>query len=227
MNTMRRTTATLLIAIFMISTLALAVSAEVYFEDEEVLWGCTTPIQALTDDGLTIEVWYEKGFAYFKATIPDCYNPATSYATFAFDVDDDNLADFQIQYIPSEGWKYSAMDNMAWQPWVEIPEDYILSNDGKVFMLELPVTVLSEIYRFGFQACRQGVYCTQCDKHHNAQIFYSTEAGELWYDGSDYVHSTYYVTMNRPSLKSELVPGKGKGLDRVIPNDNFAKGRQK
>jgi len=28
-------------------------------------------------------------------------------------------------------------------------------------------------------------------------------------------------------LKSAFVPGKGKGLDKVIPNDNFAKGRRK
>ena len=28
-------------------------------------------------------------------------------------------------------------------------------------------------------------------------------------------------------LKSNFVPGKGKGLNKVIPNDNFAKGRQK
>jgi len=199
-------------------------SADVYSYDQEIIWG--VGIKPLPpEDDLAIEVWYKGSKAYFRATIPECYDPETSYATFAFDVDDDDLADFQIQYIPNEGWKYSAMESMAWQPWVEVPSEFILTNDVGVFTLKLPMALLSETYRFGFQACRKMVYE---GTPRNAQIFCSTEPGELWYDSvyKDYVHSTYYVPMNLPPLKSDSVPGNGNGLDKPIPNDNFAKGKQ-
>jgi len=236
MKLRNKTTATLLTAIFMISIFAVVmpVSAKAYFYDEEVVWVSGAPIVELPDgDSLAVEVWYKGSKAYFRATIPECYEPETSYATFAFDVDNDDLADFQIQYDETCAWVYSEVEGTFWvkdiSDWQPVPSEYIPKHitGSRVFELKLPMSVLSSTYRFGFQAGRRVDYGGATNKL--AQIFCSTTPGELWYDAleKDYVHSTYYVEMHLPPLKSDSVPGKGNGLDKPIPNDNFAKGRQK
>jgi len=244
----KKMTAILLTAIFMISAFAIAmpVSAQVYkdFRDTEKIWGGDPDLVLLpNDDGLTIKVWYDDVFAYFRATIPECYNPETALTTFTFDVEPDGLADFQIQYDETGEWVYSEVDetNLIWfkdteAGWKEVPSEFIPEHKAgkRVFTLQIPVTVLGGFesdYKFGVQANGEPSH----------QLFYSTDPAHLWYQTNDYVHSTYYVPMNVPTpllppqtkreaLKAKGVSGEGideaPGLDKAPPNENFAKGSE-
>jgi hypothetical protein len=196
--------------------------------DTEVLWIGGAPKYKLPDgEKLQVVITYQDDYVVFNATIPDCYDPETSYTTFTFDTDADGLANFQIQYndTTTHTWLYSEVKNCSgtykWSyavdGWSTVPEYFVVSHeaDSRSFVLKVPLKVLGDCgssYKFGVQTDR---WTTESDeKIHLRQIFISTAAGELWWNGVDYVHSTYYVPM---TLGTEITEPFTLGPHEILP----------
>jgi len=164
--------------------------------NQEKVWGGNPDLVDLKGQ-LEVSVSYENGYAVFKATPPSDYDAEKSLTTFTFDTDSNGLADFQVQYDGSNVWVYSEVDetNSIWfkdtdTGWLNVPSKFITDLEGREFTLKVPMSILGldSNYKFGVQ--------TNGESGH--QTFYSTDARHLWYDEAlkDYVHSTYYVSMD-------------------------------
>ena len=180
----------------------------------EKIWGATPDL--VEGNPLKVSVSYESDYVVFKATPPSNYDVEKSLTTFAFDVEPDGMADFQVQYNGTNQWIYSGVNTtsklwfkdtvVGWQP---VPAYLLTSITGSEFTLKVPIAVLGgcgSTYKFLVQTCGTPLH----------QTFYSTNPRESWYDASfaDYVHSTYYVPM---TLGTEIAGSFTLGQYEVLP----------
>lgn len=186
-------------------------------QNMEKIWGGDPDLVELTGQ-LEVSISYEDSMAIFKATPPSDY-PADDM-TFTFDTDNDDVADFQIQYdeVAFGGWKYSEVneDTMNWikdeTGWIDVPSEFIVEIDVREFTLKMPLSTLSiPTYKFGVQ--------TNGEPGH--QTFYSTDPAHLWYDASfgDYAHSTYYVPVTATEISGDITLEPGELLNFNIANN--------
>jgi len=175
----------------------------------EKCWGATPDLLEL-EDKLTVRVGYVGGDddALFEAWQPEDYGPSgdNDGMTFTYDTDADGVADFQIQYMDGI-WRYSGVNKAAekWEKdiptdessWKDVPEEFDYGKDsGGRFWVRIPLEVLGGYdseYKFGVDSN---------EKESNCQTFYSTDPAHLWYNGSDYISSDYYVPMSTKSASN-------------------------
>jgi len=141
---------------------------------------------------LVVEVFYGCDKTLFKATAPSDYGE-NGMMTFTFDMDRDEVADFQIQYKPGVEWRYSEVNEAmgSWEKditdWSPVPSKYTVSRNGRVFVLEVPTEDLGNKYKLGVDS--------NDIPDGNGQIFLSTDPEHLWWNGSNYISSDWYVLM--------------------------------
>jgi len=171
--------------------------------DEEQTWG--SGVQPL-EDSLDITINYKTDITRYTAVAPQDYAPtpggepdANAYEgmmTFAFDMDVDGEADFQIQWYNDSGvwkWGYKEVVAGSWEStWSPLPAKYTAVRSGMTYYLEVPTADLGSDYKFG-------VDCNALALGHG-QTFYSTDPAHLWYNGVNYISSDYYVDFAVPDL---------------------------
>jgi len=140
---------------------------------------------------LVVEVFYGCEKTLFKATAPSDYGN-NGMMTFAFDMDRDaeDLADFQIQWEQGMGWRYKAVESLAWGDWQAVPGEYKMSKSGRVYTLELPTEDLGKKYKLGVDSNDQ--------VDGNGQVFFTSSAPDTpWYSPAhnDYIRSDWFVLM--------------------------------
>ena len=159
----------------------------------EMIWG--TGLNEL-DGELVVEINYGGGKTLFKATAPSDYG-TNGMMTFTFDMANDGLADFQIQWAIGIGWRYSEVDEVAgkWvkdiptdeSNWKSVPGKYVTTKSGRTYTLEVPAEDSGIPYKFGVDSNDQA--------DGNGQIFLSTDPEHIWYYDGSYVSSHWYLTI--------------------------------
>jgi len=267
-----KTTATLLIAIFIMSTMvgvlpiSLAASQEYTLPTTltitqgyaQVLVDGSTVYQVVdlvTDcewDPLEITMLVEGNNLVIDIVPPEGITGDPENFGLPFDVDCDGIMDWQIQYhtapededrdfnwafselvevdgsvqgaqlVGGKYWKYAKDIKVdGKRQWSPLP-DWITgtTSDQKTFTItiDLTMTGIELPIKFGLfmvESAPEGV-----DSRNNQILVVFPDPGFSWFDSTD------LATLTIPT-KGDYVPGNGKGLDKPLPNDNFAKGRRK
>lgn len=148
------------------------------------------------DGELEVSIEYGCEETTFTAKAPSDY-AWDDLMTFAFDMNCDGTADFQIQW--DEEWKYKEVVSGTWGNWEDVPEQYVLTKSGRTHTLTLPNSELGTKYKFGVDSNSLNNEGSQC--------FYSTDPAHLWYNGVDYISSDKYVTLTvKGDVPDELQP---------------------
>ncbi|OPL11982.1 MAG: hypothetical protein AVO34_01815 [Firmicutes bacterium ML8_F2] len=175
-------------------------------QNMEQRWIGSDPTLFELSDPLEVKVNYDgSDRAVFHAWAPDDYGwPGDDMMTFAFDVDNNGEADFQIQWNTNgeQKWNYDEPIVGTWnweKDWVEVPGDFVTGKDGKHFWVKIPVSYLGGYdseYKFGVDSNGHG--------SGKGQTFYSTDPWNLWSTQSqpgNYTTSENYVPMSTKSAK--------------------------
>lgn len=239
-----KTTATLLIAIFMISAsilpMSLAVSEYVLpktFTITEGYAGWTaTKFDFVTGthddttygsgewtlnwDPLVVTVDIVEGYVEFNIAVPEGFEDGTQ-ENFWVEIDEDldgawdwqfsfhsNLAD----HYPLSHWSYTLRD--PWTGHIALPDWITAENiDGKNFKVSIDSDKLGSTFGFAMFVVEMG-----------PEGFLGGNMGGCVIAAIQ--GEPGYIILMKPPTKGDYVPGHGKGLDKPLPNENFAKGRQ-
>lgn len=168
-----------------LTAMGLERSLDVYqTNDIQQVWSGNpdTTLQQLNAE-LVVSIDYQKDMTRFTAVAPDDYQ-TDDLMTFAFDLDCDKIADFQIQWDGS--WKYKEVVGGSWQnSWSAVPSSYNVGKNARIYWLEIPTDELGSLFKFGVDS--NGL------NHGEGQTFYSADPAHLWYNGQNYVSSDYYL----------------------------------
>jgi len=251
-----KTTATLLIAIFMISIFAVAITVSadtqviVIEEGRENYAGPVVDLDDTEDpystlDNIILEVSDVGDFMVFTITTPPGMIGSTlqTYSgsvVFIIDEDADGTTDWQVSYEPgSQMWTFIGVwgyedgydeDGNPPSPRnfedATLRNDIAVSRDGDKFIL----SVSNEKLGGPGSDFRFGIYISHLTEYHGGIPGGAPQVMIFfpYYDLFSWADTTDFPTgtVPMPPTRADFVPGIGKGLNKAPPNDNFAKGLQ-